>query len=55
MNIKYNIAHPYGQTCRYPLDEGFKEAHMLLTGRKSLSVQDMQAYKLIGFSFEEQK
>lgn len=50
--IEVSIKNVYGNDTIYVEDSNFRQAHRAISGKKTLTISDIEAYKSLGFSFE---
>ena len=55
MNLRYFKRNVYGRNYIYPLEEEFSLAHSLISGRKTLSEEQIEGYEMIGINLTEAK
>lgn len=53
MQLSFTIRQVYGKPLAYPDGETFFRAHMLLTQKQTLDLDDIKAYELLGHTVVE--
>lgn len=51
--VQFYERNVYGTSCLYPLGNEFVVAHALISGRKTLSSQQIEGYEMLGIKLKK--